>query len=462
MMTKKNSTYKMKTINGDAFTPITIFKKLKGKNKFLLESSFQHETKGKYSYIGVNPYEEIIGIKDQTVIRYCETGTETTFEMDALTYLKTHFPKIDSPLPLPFSGGAIGFVGYDAYRQYADLGKDLPDELGIPDIHFMVYKDIIVYEHFNEKVHLITLNLQDSNDTDLTERLTNLSKQLERPVTLRQPEKINLDFKPQVSKERFIEQVEQAKASINSGETTQVVLSQKLTSELKEDPFSFYRHLRSSNPSPYMFYLDFTDYLIIGASPEALVQVTGNQVTTNPIAGTRPRGKNEKEDEALADELLADPKEINEHDMLVDLSKHDLTQICDKQSIHVPVYKQIEKYQHVMHIVSEVQGRLQKNKNSIDALIACMPAGTVSGAPKTRAMQIINEIETSKRGFYAGGLGYITYNHDINIAISIRSLVIKNQRAHLQTGAGIVKDSIPEKEYEETLHKARSLTDLTK
>lgn len=462
MTTIKNSIYKMKTINGDAFTPITIFKKLKGKNKFLLESSFQHETKGKYSYIGVNPYEEIISYKDQTIIRDCETGTETPFDMDALTYLKTHFPKIDSPLPLPFSGGAIGFVGYDAYRQYADLGKDLTDELGIPDIHFMVYKDIIVYEHFNGKVHLITLNLQDSNDTDLAERLSVLSKQLERPVTLQQPEKINLDFKPQVSKEHFIKQVEQAKASINSGETTQVVLSQKLTSELKEDPFSLYRHLRSSNPSPYMFYLDFTDYLIIGASPEALVQVTGNQVTTNPIAGTRPRGKNEREDEALSEELLADPKEINEHDMLVDLSKQDLTQVCDKQSIHMPVYKQIEKYQHVMHIVSEVQGLLQKNKSSIDALIACMPAGTVSGAPKTRAMQVINEIETSKRGFYAGGLGYITYNHDINLAISIRSLVIKDQTAHLQTGAGIVKDSIPEKEYEETLHKARSLTDLTK
>ena len=326
----------------------------------------------------------------------------------------------------------------------------------------MIYKDIVVYEHYNEKVHLITLNIDELADKYLDERLNNLNKQLDRTVTLEQPEAINLDFKPQVSKERFIEQVEQAKASIHSGETTQVVLSQKLTSPIKEDPFSFYRHLRSSNPSPYMFYLDFTDYLIIGASPEALVQVTGNQVTTNPIAGTRPRGKNNAEDEALAKELLADPKEVNEHEMLVDLSKNDLKDICDENSITVPVYKQIEKYQHVMHIVSEVHGTLLENKSSIDALIACLPAGTVSGAPKTRAMQIINEIETTKRGFYAGGLGYITYNHDINLAISIRSLVIKDQVAHLQTGAGIVKDSIPEKEYEETLHKARSLMELTK
>lgn len=461
-MTTINSVYKMTTINGDTLTPVTIFNKLVGEKKFLLESSFQHETKGKYSYIGVNPYEEIIGYKNQTIIRNCKTKKDTTFNMDALTYIKNHFPKIDTPLPLPFSGGAIGFVGYDAYREYADIGKDLIDEVNIPDIHFMVYENIIVYEHFNEKVHLISLNIQNLEDIHLENRLHELNEQLKRPVTMEQPEAIHLNFIPQVSKEKFIEQVERAKTSIHSGETTQIVLSQKLTSELNEDPFSFYRHLRSSNPSPYMFYLDFTDYLIIGASPEALVQVTDNQVTTNPIAGTRPRGKNDVEDKALAEELLADPKEVAEHEMLVDLSKTDLNAICSESSITVPVYKQIEKYQHVMHIVSEVQGTLLDNKSSIDALIACLPAGTVSGAPKTRAMQIINEIETTKRGFYAGGLGYITYNHDINLAISIRSLVIKDKVAHLQTGAGIVKDSIPEKEYEETLHKARSLMELTK
>lgn len=461
-MTTKKSVYKMKTINGDALTPITVYKKLIGKNKFLLESSFQHKIKGKYSYIGLNPYEEIIGIKNKTIIRDLGNGTETTFDMDALNYIKKYFPKIDTPLPLPFSGGAIGFVGYDAYRQYADLGQEQQDEVEIPDIHFMVYEDIIVYEHFNEQVHLIALNINDSTESDLEDRLAGLSQQLDRQIDLQQPEPINLDFKPNINKSEFIEQVNKAKASIHSGDTTQIVLSQKLTSKFNEDPFSFYRHLRSSNPSPYMFYLDFTDYLIIGASPEALVQVTNNEVTTNPIAGTRPRGNNISEDNALAKELLADPKEISEHDMLVDLSKQDLSLICESESINVPVYKQIEKYEHVMHIVSEVNGTLMKNKSSIDALIACMPAGTVSGAPKIRAMQTINNIESTKRGFYAGGIGYITYNHDINLAISIRSLVIKDEIAHLQTGAGIVKDSIPEKEYEETLHKARSLMELTK
>ena len=461
-MTTKKSVFKIKTINGDTLTPVTIFKKLIGNKKFLLESSFQHETKGRYSYIGTNPYEEIIGYTNKTIVRNLQTHNETTFNVDALTYIKHNFPKINTPLPLPFSGGAIGFVGYDAYRQYADIGIELTDEINIPDIHFMVYEDIVVYEHTNEKVHIISLNINQVSDDLLDSRINHLNKQLEQSITLDQPELIQLDFVPNVSKEQFIKQVNQAKEAIDNGEATQIVLSQKMTSPMNEDPFSFYRHLRSSNPSPYMFYLDFSDYLIIGASPEALVQVTNNQVTTNPIAGTRPRGKNELEDNQLALELLADPKEIDEHDMLVNLSKTDLSTICTEKSITLPVYKQIEKYQHVMHIVSEVQGTLLENKSSIDALIACLPAGTVSGAPKTRAMQIINDIEDTKRGFYAGGVGYITYNHDLNLAISIRSLVIKDKTAHLQTGAGIVKDSIPEKEYEETLHKARSLMELTK
>ncbi len=461
-MTRQKSVYKIKTINGDTLTPVTIFKKLIGHKKFLLESSFQHETKGRYSYIGSNPYEEIIGYTNKTIVRNLQTQNERIFNVDALTYIKNNFPKINTPLPLPFSGGAIGYVGYDAYRQYADIGPELKDEINIPDIHFMVYEDIVVYEHVNEKVHIISLNINHVSDDLLESRINHLNEQLEQPITLDQPELIQLDFVPNVSKEQFIKQVNQAKEAIDSGEATQIVLSQKMTSPMNEDPFSFYRHLRSSNPSPYMFYLDFSDYLIIGASPEALVQVTNNHVTTNPIAGTRPRGKNEQEDKQLALELLADPKEVNEHDMLVDLSKRDLSTICNNESITLPVYKQIERYQHVMHIVSEVHGTLLENKSSIDALIACLPAGTVSGAPKTRAMQIINEIETTKRGFYAGGVGYITYNHDVNLAISIRSLVIKNKMAHLQTGAGIVKDSIPEKEYEETLHKARSLMELTK
>src|SRR5699024_8748461 len=235
---------------------------------------------------------------------------------------------------------------------------------------------------------------------------------------------------------------------------------QRMIAEMNGDAFSFYRNLRVANPSPYMFYIDFGPYTIVGASPESLVQTTGDEVITNPIAGTRPRGKTTLEDEAISKDLLSDEKEIIEHEMLVELSKADLKNICDHTSIHVPIYKQIEKYEHVLHIVSEVHGVLKEKVSSLDALIACLPAGTVSGSPRERAMQIINTIEERKRGVYAGGIGYISFNHDINLAIAIRSLVIKDEKAYLQVGAGIVAPSIPEKEYEETLHKARSLTNI--
>jgi len=233
-----------------------------------------------------------------------------------------------------------------------------------------------------------------------------------------------------------------------------------MVATITDDPFSIYRKLRTANPSPYMFYIDFADYLIIGASPESLVQTTGRTVVTNPIAGTKPRGKNEAEDAMIAYELLQDPKEVAEHDMLVQLSKDDLHPICKQGSIQVPVYKDIVKYEHVMHIVSETHGILKDHLTSFDALVACLPAGTVSGSPKIRAMQIINELEDERRGFYAGGIGYITFNHDINIAIAIRSLIIKDKIAYVQAGAGIVQDSIAENEYMETLHKAKSLTNL--
>jgi len=330
----------------------------------------------------------------------------------------------------------------------------------MPDFHFMLYQTIIVYEHRTETAHIITMNLDDVPETVLDERLQIIKAELDQQMAIPDPGPFTIEFEPQISKDVFIDNVQKAQQYIEDGEAAQIVLSQRMIADLNGDPFSIYRQLRSSNPSPYMFHIDFTDYLIIGASPESLVQTTGEQVVTNPIAGTRPRGKTNKEDNILKNELLADNKEIAEHDMLVELSKADLANICSKASIQVPVYKDVVKYEHVMHIVSEVHGELKKDKTSMDALVACLPAGTVSGSPKVRAMQIINEMETERRGFYAGGIGYISFNHDINLAISIRSLVIKDKRAYLQTGAGIVADSVPEKEYLETLHKAKSLTNL--
>lgn len=458
-MLKQKVPYKILQKNADTLTPVGIYKRLRGEKKFLLESSFEHETKGKYSYIGANPYEEIIGIGNETKVIHLETKEEKTYEMNTLDYLKQHFPAYDIDIPLPFTGGAIGYVSYDAIRDFVHIGTELEDKIEMPDYHFMVYDTIIVYEHRTEKAHIVAVNVNMTDDKELDERLQNINEALNEHIDIPHPERKPTTFTAQISKEDFMERVEVAKSYIEQGEAEQIVLSQRMVASLN-DPFSFYRQLRTANPSPYMFYIDFADYLIIGASPESLVQTNGTQVITNPIAGTRPRGKSFEEDDQLARELLHDKKELAEHEMLVELSKTDLKQICDIESIHVPVLKEIVKYEHVMHIVSEVHGTLLENQSSIDALIACLPAGTVSGSPKQRAMQIINELETEKRGVYAGAIGYVSFSHDINLAIAIRSLVVKDGYAYLQTGAGIVADSIPEKEYEETLHKAKSLTNL--
>lgn len=459
-MSKQTIPYKTVQKYADMLTPVSIFKQLDGERKFLLESSFQHETKGKYSFIGSEPYAAIIGSGNETTVIHYETETNETISENALHYLQNMMPTIDIDLPLPFVGGAIGYVGYDAIRQFVDLGEELEDDLQLPDIHFMLFKNIIVYEHRNDTAHLITINVDHVSESILDERLKRMSDALEQNVSMPKPIETNIKFNTEISKEDFIKKVERAKKHIARGDAQQIVLSQRMVAKMNDDTFSFYRHLRAANPSPYMFYIDFKDYLIIGASPESLVQTSGRDVVTNPIAGTRPRGIDEQDDERLIKELLADKKEVTEHDMLVELSINDLKKVCKEKSITVPVYKTIEKYEHVMHIASEVQGILRDDCTSIDALIACLPAGTVSGAPKERAMQIINTIETKRRGFYAGGIGYISFNRDLNLAIAIRSIAVKNNRAYLQAGAGIIADSIPEMEYLETLQKAKSLMQL--
>lgn len=449
--------YKLEKKHADTLTPVGIFKRLTGKRKFLLESSVQHEKKGKYSYIGCDPYEEILGYGNETIVINHENETKKNIKQNVLHYIKANVPKLEVELPLPFTGGAIGYIGYDAIRQYQHIGDYLEDDLAMPDVHVMIYKNIIVYEHANETAHLIAMNIHQESEEMLNERLDSLRSALNKNINIPEPETTPVHFKPNLSKTTFMKKVEIAKQHIYDGEAEQIVLSQRMQAKLDGDPFSFYRKLRTANPSPYMFYIDFSEYLIIGASPETLIQTTGNHVVTNPIAGTRARGKTKVEDQRLMEDLLQDKKELSEHEMLVELSKEELGTTCEATSIHVPVYMNIEKYEHVMHIVSEVHGTLKNNLSSLDALLACLPAGTVSGSPKTRAMQIINDLETTKRGFYGGGIGYMTFNHDLNIALAIRSMVIKEHVAYLQTGAGIVHDSIPENEYMETMNKARSL-----
>lgn len=459
--TQEGNPFKIKKINADTLTPIRIFKQLPGDRKFLLESSFDHENKGKYSYIGSNPYKEIIGNKNTTTVIHRKNNTIKTYQQNAIHYVRDHFPKLDIDLPLPFTGGAVGYIGYDAIQSNPHQTTELTDDLEMPDIHLMVYQDLVVYEHRNETAYLIVMNLEKESDEALNERLTILKESLQNEefVSSEQPE--SLQFASNLSKEEFKEKVKIAKKHIHKGEASQIVLSQRMKAEITGDPLVYYRQLRFTNPSPYMFYVDFGDYLIIGASPESLIQTSGNHVVTNPIAGTRKRGLTVAEDEQLMAELLADDKEVSEHRMLVERSRRDLLEVCTDESITIPVHMEIEKFQHVMHIVTEIHGTLQQSKSSLDALMATLPAGTVSGEPRERAMEIIRKLEEHRRGFYGGGIGYISYTHDLNIALAIRSLVIKDDIAYLQTGAGIVADSDPDAEFKETLDKARSLMEIS-
>jgi anthranilate synthase component I len=449
-------------LKANSLTPTDIYRNLTGKKKFLLESTFQHDKKGKYSFIGENPYEEVIGKNDKTTIINHDSHSKKQVTQNALTYLKNYLPKLNFPIPLPFYGGAVGYTGYDAIRQFENIGETLLDNRNMPDIHFMIYQNVIIYDHNEDEIYLITINTKDEDELVLDERLVTLKESLDKKVINQEPHDAPMNFTPEMTKEAFIEKVNIAKEYIQKGDIFQVVLSQRLVADVDGDAFIFYQKLREANPSPYMFYIDFEDYLLLGASPESLVQTQGDEIITNPIAGTRVRGKTAQEDMELMKELLEDEKEIAEHKMLVDLSRNDLGRVCDAGTISIPTYMSIEKYQYVMHIVSEVKGKLKANYSSIDALISCLPAGTVSGAPKIRAMQIINELEEKKREAYAGGIGFINFNHDINIALAIRSLIVKDNKAYLQAGAGIVFDSNPEMEYKETLNKAKSLMEVNK
>lgn len=461
MQTTKHIPYKFIKQNADTLTPIGIYSNLKGTKKFLLESSFPHEKKGKFSFIGADPYQEFIGENNGTIILDHEKGTKEVQNSPVLSVLKEMLPKLEIDLPLPFFGGAIGYIGYDSIRSYEQIGDDLPDNLDMPDVHLMLYKSVIAFDHRNESAYLIAMNPDQQAEHVLDERLADLQKALIPTPNVDSSDDKTMIFEPETDKQQFMEKVKVAKQHIQQGDAFQIVLSQRMTAAIHGNPFTFYRKLRKANPSPYMFYIDFETYQVLGASPESLVQTTGKHIVTNPIAGTRPRGKTEEEDEVLTKDLLTDEKEIAEHRMLVDLSRNDIGRVSEVESITIPTYMKVEKYQHVMHIVSEVHGELNANYSSIDALIACLPAGTVSGAPKIRAMQIINDLEESKRGVYGGGIGYINFNHDVNMALAIRSLVIKENKAYLQTGAGIVHDSIPENEYNETLHKAKSLMEVS-
>jgi anthranilate synthase component I len=464
MMKQQALDYVVKELNGDIFTPISLFQSLKGKKKYLLESSLKHEQSGRYSFVGSDPFLECKAYGNAVQLKKSSVNEIDEIEGNPIEIIQSLIPSNQlEGAPFPFTGGGIGYLGYDVIRHYEDIGITPQDELEMPDIHLMFYEKVIVFDHLEHKVFIVVMNeWTEDHIGDLDKKVKEVEAELNNVYLKTHKKELDrLSFHAQTSKDEFMEKVERAKRSIGEGEIFQVVLSQRLKASFSGDPFSFYRSLRKSNPSPYMFFIDFEDYVVMGASPESMLKVQGREITTNPIAGTRRRGETHDLDRELEKELLTDEKEIAEHRMLVDLGRNDLGRVCEIGSIYLSKYLTIERYKYVMHIVSEVKGELKEEVAPLEALSNCLPAGTVSGAPKIRAMQIINELETTKRGVYSGAVGYIGVNGNLDFALAIRTMVLKDKTAYVQAGAGIVYDSDPASEYEETMNKAKSLLEVT-
>lgn len=458
-MTVKTRAYVTKQLAGDTLTPISLYSALEGKHKMLFESSAKHEESGRYSFIAVNPIAELEGT-GQTCV-FTKDGHKQLVAENAITYLQRVMPTIDEQLPFSFFGGVIGHFGYDTAFYFEEIGEALHDELSMPDVHAYFYDTFIIFDHLQQQVTLASIDVfGETPEAALQQNILRMEQQIYTGKVFTEEATATVNFQPTINKARFIDMVDAAKEHIRNGDIFQVVLSQRFSSAFSGNPFSLYRKLRTSNASPYMFYMDFEAYTILGTSPESLIKVKDGFVTTNPIAGTKPRGSTKEQDEAIAAALLADDKEIAEHRMLVDLGRNDIGKISEIGSVEVVKYMTVEYYKHVMHIVSEVTGKLRANYTAIDALISALPAGTVSGAPKIRAMQIINEQEAVKRGVYAGAVGYISLSGDMDLALAIRTMIVKDGKAHVQAGAGIVYDSVADSEYEETLNKAKALLEV--
>lgn len=442
-----------KKIEGDSLTPILIFRRLQGRHRFLLESSSQHDRSGRYSFIGVDPVKAYRGRNGR--LEEFVYATEKTYvhEGELYTLLKRLMPRIAEHGKYPFMGGAVGYVGYGAAEEAVVHSNEKPD------VYFNIYDTVIIFDHLLNEVTLLHTEIHPEyakpDLNAMAETITSGPVEEEKGVSVS-------DYRCAISQQEFEDRVRQVLQFIEKGEAEQVVLSRKLVAEIDGDPFALYRKLRKKNPSPYMYYMEFGDHTVIGASPESLVKVTDGTVITNPIAGTRRRGYTAEEDRALEEELRSDPKELSEHDMLVEVSKKEMEMVCEPSSILVSTYMETVRYEHVMHLVSEVEGKIAPGLHALDALKATMPAGTVTGSPKKVAMDIITQLEDEPRGLYGGAIGYIGLNGNIDFALTIRTMTVQEGIATVQAGAGIVKNSVPALEYKETVNKARSLLDALK
>jgi len=458
----------------DLDTPLAIFLKVDdGTTGFLFESVEGGERWGRFSFIGVGARARFMARAGRVEIRRGEKVEQIelgpAYQTDPLDHLRTLIEEL-RPIDLPdlprFAGGAVGYLSYDWVRYVERLADENPDPLGLPDCFFTFPEVVLVHDRKEQRVSIVTLVEAAAHDDaeaayevglarieGVLEKLSQATSLEPAPPAPGEP----VEVTSSVSRARYHEIVQRCKAYIRAGDIFQVVPSQRLSLPLRTDPVHIYRWLRVINPSPYLFYMHCDDHLILGSSPEILVQLEGRRITLRPIAGTRPRGETPEEDLARERELLSDPKELAEHIMLVDLGRNDVGRVAEIGSVNVDELEVIERYSHVMHIVSNVRGTLRADADAIDLLRATFPMGTVSGAPKVRAMEIIEELEPLRRGLYGGSVGYIGYGGDMDMCIAIRTLLIKDGQLYIQAGGGVVADSDPQREYEETLHKARAI-----
>jgi anthranilate synthase component I len=455
-------------ILADAETPVSAYLKVaRGAPSFLLESVEGGERLARYSFVGTEPRQWLE--LQEGVARFTdEHGTTEQSCSDPLSLIDAWVGRRETvPVPgLPrFQGGAVGYLSYEMARCYERLPAPAADPLGLPLGLLALYDTLLVFDHLQRTIKIVThVPLDGDVDAEYARglgRITRLVHRLRAPLNegvlmVQGPPLQSRPLQSNFSREGFEAAVEQAKEHIAAGDVIQVVVAQRFTRRVEATPFAVYRALRAVNPSPYMYFLDWGSFQLVGASPELLVLVENGRVMTHPIAGTRPRGATQEADQRMAEELLADEKEAAEHLMLVDLGRNDLGRVSAPGSVRVPQFMEIERYSHVMHLVSQVTGDLRPELRPVEALRACFPAGTVSGAPKIRAMEIIADLEPERRGYYAGAVGFFGYDGSLETAITIRTLVMQDGEAHIGAGAGIVADSVPATEYEETLSKARA------
>ena len=464
---KKNQIiYTSKKVNSDDEVINLIDNFLEEKNSFIFESVEKGKVRGRYTIIGFNP-DKIINIKNNKIIED-NFNRKKLIKQNILNYLNKLLKnfKVKSPKELPrMSSMLVGYFSYDIIRLIEKIPNSCSDDINIPDIRLMRPKNLIIYDNFKGKIFFIENIFEDQKIEDYQTEYNKIGNNLKElshygniplPTNFYRPSK-KINIKSNITKSRFKKIVRKAKTYISKGDIFQVVLSQRFKANINKPPLEIYNSLRKLNPSPFMFYFNYDDFQILGSSPEILVRLVDGEVTIRPIAGTRPRGKNSKDDKRLTNELLNDPKELSEHLMLLDLGRNDVGKVSKANSVKVTEKFKVEKYSHVMHIVSNVVGK-QKNKLSLfETFLSGFPAGTVSGAPKIRAMEIIDELEMSKRKLYAGGIGYFTANQEFDTCIALRTALIKNKKIYVQAGAGVVADSKPENEYEETVNKAKAL-----